>query len=88
MNFLADSSAQYCAMLNDSDTFDLKLDNCTTHKDDKIGKSAIGDLMMSKNKVIVNPFHKGRNLLKKMHDQYRHLTESHSNRLKCNKFLH
>ena len=63
-NTLAGSSVQDCAALSVAEELDLEPEKCTMHQGDKIGKSAIGELVRSKKKAIVNPFPAGLNLLK------------------------
>ena len=81
------SSVQDCATLSVAEELDLEPEKCTMHQGDKIGKSAIGELVRSKNKVIVNPFPHGLNLLKMLRDQARHFSAVHTNRVKYDKFL-
>jgi len=40
---------------------------CGMHDGDKIGQSAVGGLIRSKNKVQINPFQEGQELMKKAH---------------------
>ena len=40
---------------------------CDMHQGDKIGRSTVGDLVRSRNKVPVNPFPTGQALMKKCH---------------------
>jgi hypothetical protein len=47
--------------------FDQVGEWCDMHQGDKIGRSAIGDLVRSKNRVPVNPFPAGQALMKKCH---------------------
>jgi hypothetical protein len=47
--------------------FEQEGESCDMHQGDKIGRSAIGDLVRSKNKVPVNPFPAGQILMKKCH---------------------
>jgi hypothetical protein len=47
--------------------FDQLGELCDMHQGDKIGRSAVGDLVRSKNKVPVNPFPTGQALMKKCH---------------------
>ena len=44
------------------------------HQGDKLGLSAVGLLVRSKNKVIVNPFHAGVDLYKKVHKMGTHFS--------------
>ena len=39
------------------------------HDTDNMGKSTIGELMRTRNKVEINPFPEGLDLLKKVRDQ-------------------
>ena len=71
---LTGSSVQDCAALSVAEELDLEPEKCTMHQGDKIGKSAIGELVRSKNKVIVNHFPHGLNLFKKLCDQTRHFS--------------
>ena len=41
---------------------------CGMHDGDKLGQSAVGALVRSKKKVVVNPFPEGQALMKKAHD--------------------
>lgn len=41
---------------------------CEMHQGDKIGRSAVGTLVRSKNKVQINPFKEGKMLLAKVHN--------------------
>ena len=63
-HMLTGSSIQNCAALNVAEELDLEPEKCTMHQGDKIGKSVIGELVRSKNKVIFRPFSAGLNLLK------------------------
>ena len=86
-DILTGSSVQDCAALSVAEELDLEPEKYTMHQGDKIGKSAIGELVRSKNKAIVNPFPPGLNLLKKLRDQARHFSAVHTNRVKYDKFL-
>ena len=44
------------------------------HDGDKLGKAAVGELVRTKNKREVNPFHAGKALVKKVHDQAVHFS--------------
>ena len=81
------SSVQDCAALSVAEELDLEPEKCTMHQGDKTGKSAIGELVRSKNKVTVNHFPHGLNLLKKLRDQAHHFSVVHTNRVKYDKFL-
>ena len=54
---------------------------CGMHDGDKIGLSAVGDLVRTKNKAPVNPFPEGQKLMKKAHALAVHF--SYNNRLKA-----
>ena len=86
-NMLTGSSVQDCAALSVAEELDLEPEKCTMHQGDKIGKSAIGELLRSKNKAIVNPFPPGLNLFKKLRDQARQFSTAHTNRVIYDKFL-
>ncbi len=53
---------------------------CGMHDGDKLGQSAVGALVRSKNKQVVNPFPEGQHLLKKAHNLAVHF--SYGNRQK------
>ena len=53
---------------------------CGMHDGDKLGQSAGGALVRTKNKVVVNPFPEGQAVMKKAHDMAVHF--SYGNRLK------
>ena len=74
------SSIQDCAALNVATELDLYQDKCTMHQGDKIGKSAIGELLRTKNREQVNPFPAGMDLVSKLREQAKVLTSKISNR--------
>ena len=47
-NILTGSSVQDCAALSVAEELDLEPDECTMHQGDKIGKSAIRELVRKK----------------------------------------
>ena len=46
---------------------DQEADECEMHQSDKIGKSAIGDLVRTRKKIPINPFPEGQSLKNKCH---------------------
>ena len=54
-------------------------EECDMHQGDKIGRSAVGDLVRSSNKIVVNPFNEGQALMDKCHKMGVHF--AYSNRL-------
>ena len=53
------------------------------HVDDKIGKVVAGDLVRSKNTVVVNPFPEGQELIKIAHDAATHFSYSTRHKKLC-----
>jgi len=53
---------------------------CDMHNGDKVGASAIGELVRKRSGIIINAFDTGTDLLKKLRDQAKHFCSSHKNR--------
>ena len=49
---------------------------CSMHVDDKIARSAIGDLVCTKNKVKINPFPEGQRVINLAHDAASYFNKS------------
>ena len=58
-----------------------EVEACDMHDGDKIGRSGIGELIWSKNKVPVNPFTNGHNLMMKFQSMSKHFSSSQCYRL-------
>ena len=63
---MTDSSVQYCSGLSVAQELDIEPENNKHH--DKIGKTVIGELVRSKNKIFINPFPVGLNLSNNLRD--------------------
>ncbi|KAI9330864.1 hypothetical protein BDR26DRAFT_922375 [Obelidium mucronatum] len=61
------SMIQDRAALGVADLLDIEEEACLMHDGDKVGKSAIGALTRSNNKIVVNPFPEGTKLVKLIH---------------------
>jgi len=80
------TSMQDIAALKVAKDLEVDMGRCLMHEGDKIGKSCVGELLRSRNHVIVNPFPQGLALLKKYRDQTKFLSSSYSNRVKYDNF--
>ena len=69
LDVIVASSIQYCAALNVATELDLDPDKCAMHQGDKIGKSAIGELLRTRNRVQLNPFPAGVDLVSNLREQ-------------------
>ena len=56
-------------------------EGCDMHDGDKIGRSAIGELVRSKNKQIINPFPEGVKLIEKFQGIGKTFISTHANRI-------
>ena len=58
------------------------------HQSDKVGKSALGELVrMRKGSIIINPFLEGQQLLQKQRDQVKYLSSSFNHHVEFTNFL-
>ena len=60
---------------------------CDMHDGDKVGASAIGELVRKRGGRIINAFDTGTDLLKKLHNQAKHFCSSHTNRANYDRIL-
>ena len=80
-------SIQDCEALNVATELDLNEEKCTMYQGDKIGRSAIGELVRTRMKVPINPSDEGVDLMTKLRNQVKFLTLTNSNRSAFEKFL-
>ena len=81
------SGVQDKAALKTAELLGLEKESCDMHDGDKIGKSAIGELVRSRNRVPVNPFNEGKAVVKKFQDQAKHFHSNPSNQGKLDNLL-
>ena len=81
------SGVQDKAALKTAQLLGLEKESCDMHDGDKIGKSAIGELVRSRNRIPVNPFNEGKDLVKKFQDQAKHFHSTPANQMKLDNLL-
>ena len=80
-------STQDCTTLHIYDEIDLDSDKIWMLQWDIIEKSAIRELVIPRNKVIVDPFPAVEEFLKKLRDKGHYFVSARNNHAKCDKFL-
>ena len=74
MKSICNSSVQDVAARGVGTQLDLEGSDCSIHQGDKPGRSAIGLLVRSRKKIVVNPFEAGVSLYTKVHKMAAHFS--------------